>query len=193
MMEAKKSLGDAIIAQEMNKEAWKLLSREFKWNEELLRKYRSEIDWEVLSGNTEMLWTVSILENFKGYINWRGLSIYAPSGLLTPKIIEQFADRWDWHELSDNRNLELSFTLLDKFADKWDWERIINRWGDNTFYTHEFFERYKDFIPADAFQESELWDTLVGKRFDEFGQGYYGIARALAIHILSSPERWFRL
>ena len=50
-MEAKKSFGDAIVSQELNKEAWKKLSREFKWNEELLRKYRSEIDWEELSEN----------------------------------------------------------------------------------------------------------------------------------------------
>ena len=110
-MEAKKSFGDAIVSQELNKEAWKKLSREFKWNEELLRKYRSEIDWEVLSENTEMLWTASILENFKGYIDWKVLSGYAPEGLLTPKIIEQFADRWDWHELLGNSNLKLSYAL----------------------------------------------------------------------------------
>ena len=66
-MEAKKSFGDAIVSQELNKEAWKKLSREFKWNEELLRKYCGEIDWEVLSSNTEMLWSASILENFKNY------------------------------------------------------------------------------------------------------------------------------
>ena len=91
-----RTFGDAIVSQELNKEAWKKLSREFKWNEELLRKYRSEIDWEVLSENTEMLWTASILENFKGYIDWKELSGNAPEKLLTPKIIEQFADQWDW-------------------------------------------------------------------------------------------------
>ena len=31
-MEAKKSFGDAIVSQELNKEAWKKLSREYKWN-----------------------------------------------------------------------------------------------------------------------------------------------------------------
>ena len=91
-----RTFGDAIVSQELNKKAWKKLSREFKWNEELLRKYRSEIDWKELSENTEMLWTASILENFKGCIDWKVLSGYAPEGLLTPKIIEQFADQWDW-------------------------------------------------------------------------------------------------
>ena len=173
-MEAKKSFGDAIVSQELNKEAWKKLSREFKWNEELLRKYRSEIDWEELSENTEMLWTASILENFKNYINWKELSGNAPEKLLTPKIIEQFADRWDWHELSDNSNLKLSYAMLDKFADKWDWERIINRWRSEELYTPDFLERYKEFIPVEEFKSSNLWDALVERRFDELVEEIMG-------------------
>ena len=169
-----RTFGDAIVSQELNKEAWKKLSREFKWNEELLRKYRSEIDWEELSENTEMLWTASILENFKNYINWKELSGNAPEKLLTPKIIEQFADRWDWHELSDNSNLKLSYALLDKFADKWDWERIINRWRSEELYTPDFLERYKEFIPAEEFKSSYLWDTLVERRFDELVEEIMG-------------------
>ena len=169
-----RTFGDAIVSQELNKEAWKKLSREFKWNEELLRKYRSEIDWEELSSNTEMLWTASILENFNHQIDWKGLSIYAPSGLLIPKIIEQFADKWDWHELSDNSNLKLSYTLLDKFADKWDWERIINRWRSEELYTPDFLERYKEFIPTEEFKSSYLWDALVERRFDELVEEIMG-------------------
>ena len=173
-MEAKRSFGDAIVAEEMNKEAWNQLSREFKWNEELLKKYRAEIDWEALSCNTEMLWTASILDYFKGNIDWKELSGYAPARLLTPKIIEQFADRWDWHELSDNNCLKLTFALLDEFADMWDWERNINQWRNDELYTLDFLERYKEFIPAEAFKDSNLWDALVEKRFDELVQEIMG-------------------
>ena len=169
-----RTFGDAIVSQELNTEAWKKLSREFKWNEELLRKYRSEIDWEELSENTEMLWTASILENFKNYINWKELSGNAPEKLLTPKIIEQFADRWDWHELSDNSNLKLSYAMLDKFADKWDWERIINRWRSEELYTPDFLERYKEFIPAEEFKSTNLWDALGEWRFDELVEEIMG-------------------
>ena len=169
-----RTFGDAIVSQELNKEAWKKLSREFKWTEELLRKYRSEIDWEELSGNIEMLWTASILENFKDYIDWKTLSIYANEKLLSAKIIEQFADQWDWHGLSDNSNLKLSYALLDKFADKWDWERIINNWRVEELYTPDFMERYKEFIPAEQFQGSNLWCALVEKRFDELVEEIMG-------------------
>ena len=169
-----RTFGDAIVSQELNTEAWKKLSREFKWNEELLKKYRAEIDCEALSCNTEMLWTASILDYFKGNIDWKEFSGYAPARLLTPKIIEQFADRWDWHELSDNSNLELSYALLDKFADKWDWKLIINRWSDDTLYTPEFFERYKEYIPVEAFKDSKLWDALVERRFNELVEEILG-------------------
>ena len=173
-MEAKMSFGDAIVSQELNKEAWRQLSREFKWNEELLRKYRGEIDWEALSCNNEMLWTASILENFKNYIDWKALSGIAPERLLTPKIIDKFADKWDWSELSDNGNLKLSYALLDKFADKWDWERIINRWRSEEIYTPDFLKRYKELIPAEHFMGSNLWDALVERRFDELVEEIMG-------------------
>ena len=169
-----RTFGDAIVSHELNKEAWKQLSREFKWSEELLTKYCNDIDWEELSANTEMLWTASILEKFKIYINWKVLSSCAPEKLLTLKIIEQFADKWDWHELSNNYNLKLSFALLDKFADKWDWERIINHWCGEELYTPEFLERYKGFIPADAFHSSNLWDRLIEKRVNELAEEIVG-------------------
>ncbi len=169
-----RTFGDAIISQELNKEAWKKLSHEFKWNEELIRMHLKEIDWDELSSNTEMLWTASILDNFKNYINWKELSEYAPEELLTPKIIEQFADRWDWYELSDNNNLKLSFAILDKFADKLDWERIINHWRNRDLFTPEFLERYKEFIPAKEFQGSYLWDALVEKHFNKLVEEIVG-------------------
>ena len=80
----------------------------------------------------------------------------------------------DWHELSDNNNLKLTYALLDKFANKWDWERIINRWRGVESYTCEFLERYKEYIPADQFKDSYLWDALVDKRAAELEQEIMG-------------------
>ena len=173
-MEARKSFGDAIVSQELNKEAWKKLSREFKWNEELLRKYLSEIDWKELSENTEMLWTASILEIFQGYIDWKELSGNAPERLLTSKIIERFADQWDWHELSGNYNLKLSYALLDSFADKWDWSAIINNCNGDNFKPTVFFERYKEYISVEDFGRSILWDMLLEERTEKLRQRIIG-------------------
>ena len=166
-----RTFGDAIVSQDLNREAWKKLSAEFKWTEELLTKYEEKVDWEMLSINTAMLWTVSMLEKFEGNIAWSSLSYWASESLLTIDIINRFANNWDWHELSKNQNLKLSFALLDNFADKWDWGCIINRWTcTDSIFTPEFFERYKDFIPADAFMTSYLRGRLIELRMSELEQ-----------------------
>lgn len=173
-METKKSFADAIIAQELTKEAWKKLSREFKWTEELLKKYQYDIDWEALSQNSDMLWTSSILDNYSHRIDWKTLSSYADERLLTPKNIEEFVNKWDWNELSANCNLKLSFELLDKYFTKWDWECIINRWRQDDLFSLEFFERYKEYIPGEEFQSSSLWDSLVEKQMAKIEQEILG-------------------
>ena len=45
-----RTFGDAIVSQELNKEAWKKLSREFKWNEELIpaEQFQGSNLWDAL-------------------------------------------------------------------------------------------------------------------------------------------------
>jgi hypothetical protein len=56
--------------------------------------------------------------------------------------------------------------LLDKFADLWDWEEIIDRYCNNFYEGHaiEFYERYKDHIPAAKVQNSRLWYEIVSQQ-----------------------------
>jgi len=74
-----------------------------------------------------------------------------------------------WTELSKNGNLELSHELLEKYADSWDWEEIINRYY-NSFFDNkgiDFYERYKDRIPAAKLQDSRLWCEIVEQRVSQ--------------------------
>ena len=45
-----RTFGDAIVSQELNKEAWKKLSREFKWNEEFIptEQFQGSNLWDAL-------------------------------------------------------------------------------------------------------------------------------------------------
>ncbi len=45
-----RTFGDAIVSQELNKEAWKKLSREFKWNEEFIpaKEFHGSNLWDAL-------------------------------------------------------------------------------------------------------------------------------------------------
>ena len=166
-MKAFKENSKVMIIYDLNKETWKILSREFRWTEELIIKYRRDIVWKELSKNIEMLWTRSILKRFEQYLDWDVLSYYAPDYILKPEIIECFADRWNWEKLSGNCGLRLSYELLDKYADKWDWGQIINAWQDEDLFSIEFLYRYMKYIPIDGLYASTLWEVVLKKNIEK--------------------------
>ena len=85
---------------------------------------------------------------------------------LTEGFIEAFKDKWNWTELSGNTSLELIHELLEKFVDYWAWEEIIDRFCDKIFEDMgiDFYERYKDYIPAAKLQNSRLWNEIVSQQ-----------------------------
>jgi hypothetical protein len=106
-----------------------------------------------------------MLQKFKQRINWDKLSRYADENTLTENCIEVFKDKWNWSELSGNSFINNQ--LLEKFADKWDWELVIDSYRNNLFSNVsaiEFYERYKEYIPAAKLQNSRLWNEIVEQR-----------------------------
>ena len=145
--------------------AWKELSGELSWTETLLEKYQDKIDWQELPGNSNILWTIPMLQKFKHRINWDKLSRCADEKTLTENCIETFKEKWNWSELSNNYSI--TNQLLEKFVDKWDWESVIAGFNNNLFSSDsaiEFYERYKEYIPAAKLQNSRLWNEIVEQR-----------------------------
>ena len=151
------------MTQLIDEQAWKELSQDFPWSEQLLEKYADKVDWHEVSGNNNMLWTASMLDKFKKRIDWSELSGTDHSSLLNAEVLARFEQYWDWHKLSDNSSLELTRELLDKFIERRDWREIIGRW-DDILFDEDFLERYKEYIPASELQHSRLWDKIVEKR-----------------------------
>ena len=162
---ATKTLSNDFMQRIADEGAWKELSSELSWTETLLEKYQDKIDWQELSENRNILWTVPMLQKFKHRINWDKLSRYADEKTLTENCIETFKEKWNWSELSCN--CSMNNQLLEKFADQWDWESIINYRCSNLFSdvsAIEFYERYKEYIPAAKLQNSSLWNDIVEQR-----------------------------
>ena len=161
-----KTLSNEFMQKIMTEEAWKELSNDFNWSETLLEKYQDKVDWNVISENRYIRWTIPMIQKFKNRINWDKFSEYIDEEVVTEDIIETFKDKWNWHNLSENRNIVLSYDLLDKFADLWDWEEIINRYFNNVFDGQgiEFYERYKERIPIAKVQDSRLWNEIVSQQ-----------------------------
>lgn len=163
---AAKVLSNEFMQNIATEEAWKELSSTFSWTETLLDKYQDKVNWEEISENRNIRWTLPMIQKFQKKINWDRFSEYADEHVLTEAIIEAYKDKWNWHELSGNSDLPLTYDLLEKYADKWDWERIIDSYGHDIYDKHaiEFYEKFKDYIPVFKLQNTNLWTSIVQQR-----------------------------
>lgn len=154
----------------VTEEAWEKLSRQLEWTETLLDTFQNKVDWDEIVENDNITWTVSILHKFSKRINWAKFSENITAEYLTPEILDAFKDKWDWKALSENWAFELNDELLMRYADLWDWEKIINHSFYNCVYNErglDFYEKYKDYIPAAKLQGSNLWDEIVNQRMNQ--------------------------
>jgi len=163
---ATKVLSNEFMQNIATEEAWKELSGNFAWSEAMLEKYQDKVNWDEICENRNIRWTIPMIQKFQKKINWDKFSEYADENVLTELIIEAFKERWNWHELSDNSDLPLTYDLLEKYADKWDWERIIDSYGHDIYDKHaiEFYEKFKDYIPVSKLQNTCLWRAIVEQR-----------------------------
>ncbi|WP_418495759.1 hypothetical protein [Coprobacter sp.] len=136
-----------------------------KLTNEFMEKILNDSAWKELSEN--FAWTEQMLEKFKKLIDWQELSSTGCETILTEDCLEQFKDYWDWSKLSYNNNIELDYQLIDRFIDQWDWSELINRWRNDKLYNIDFLERYADKIPSSQPQDSHLWRELVEERAKE--------------------------
>lgn len=138
----KKKLTNEFMEKVLNDSAWKELSGDFQWTEQMLEKYKNKVDWKEISNNNSILWTPVMLEKFEQFIDWKELSKTNCETILTEECLELFRDYWDWSEL-------------------------IDLWTENNLYCIDFLERYVDKIPASKLQDSHLWRRLVEERTKE--------------------------
>ena len=160
---ATKNWNDDFVSQIMDEAAWKVLSGEFLWNEQLLEKYQDKVDWKEVSDNRDMVWTASMLEKFRNRLDWDALSRSRHRCVLTAELFERFRNNWNWSLLSGNDDVAVSYELIDRFIARWDWRDLINRYDDELF-GRDFLERYKEYIPASVLQDSRLWNRIVEQR-----------------------------
>ncbi len=162
-----KKLSNEFMEKILNDSAWKELSGDFQWTEQMLEKHKTKVDWKEISKNRNIVWTPAMLEKFRKFIDWKELSSTGCETILTGDILEQYKDYWDWSELSENTDLEMNYQLIDRFIDQWDWSELINRWHEDGLYNIDFLERYIDKIPSSKLQDSRLWTALVEQREKE--------------------------
>ena len=105
---ATKVLSNEFMQNIATEEAWKELSSNFNWSETVLEKYQDKVDWDEISENRNIRWTIPMIQKFQKKINWDKFSDYADENILTERVIEAFKEKWNWHNLSNNGNVQLT-------------------------------------------------------------------------------------
>lgn len=164
------NLNDGLMAIMLEEEAWKNLSYDFNWTEQLLEKYQDKLDWESVSRSSNVHWTVPMLEKFRRKIDWKELSGTCQKSLLCPEVVEKFENCWDWTVLSGNSYLPMA--TVEKMADRIVWKEVVNsyRSSDEYAFYEKLLEKFSDRIPASILKDSRLWNVLVEKKQEEILQ-----------------------
>lgn len=87
---ANDKLNKELVSRMMDDAAWKELSKDFPWTEQLLEKYMNYVDWKEISRNNDVVWTKSLLEKFKHRLDWHELTSNSSTLLFTEDNIETF-------------------------------------------------------------------------------------------------------
>ena len=163
------NMQDFLLKKQIRKEAMGRISEDYPLTKEMMKEYLHELNWTMVSRNSNINWTPELIQTFDNFIDWKEFSECANEKLLCDEIIEQFKDKWDWAELSGNRNLKLSYELLDKYIDRWNWGTIIEwrRWdSNNDIFSLDFLKRYQDRIPVDELENSALWSDIIDEEVE---------------------------
>ena len=110
------------MAQMMENEAWVHISKKHPFSLDQLEKYADRIDWEELSCNGDVFWTIPMLEKFKSRLNWRKLiNNYSLRNWDVEAFFRKYEDRIPvsdfkdsrlWDELVEKKEIELRRRML---------------------------------------------------------------------------------
>jgi hypothetical protein len=79
-----------------------IISEHYPISEKLLNLFVDKCNWNRLSINKNLAWSVELLEKYIDKWNWWYLSSFHA---WSAEIIETFTDKWNWHCLPENKGI----------------------------------------------------------------------------------------
>ena len=97
--------------------------------ENFIDKYKDHWNWNGLSNNPKLPWSLEFMEKYEDNWYWGEgeLSEYPvwindnPGIPWSEEILEKYKDKWQWGILAQNEAIKITPRLLEKFKDRWDW------------------------------------------------------------------------
>ncbi len=122
------------------------LSKRDYWFE----KYYSFLDWDAISKNTHINWSLEILEKYEDKLSWSLLSSNSKIKW-TKEALLKFESKLNWLSLSEYGKFDWDIDLIETFENKWSWNKLVSY--NQIVFTEQIIEKYKSEIN---------WDKLCG-------------------------------
>ena len=141
LLSSTQALDAALIQRLEGSWDWQQLSRNegLPWSLELIERYVSRWRWSDLSSNKALPWSMELISRYEDRWDWERLAgnTALPWSL---DLIERYVERWEWGKLSEHPALPWSMELISRYEDRWDWERL----SSNTAlpWSLDLIERY---------------------------------------------------
>lgn len=135
----------------LDKERWEFVQGHFSLPMSVLSKKRDEIDWSHVSSEYERFNDKNVIE-LKDYVDFNAVVMWSRN--VTEDCFRKFADKIDFHVLSQDR--DMSFRFMEDFKDKLDWKEVTKRRIINNNVDEEFLVRFR--LHVDWQMLSHHWD-----------------------------------
>jgi hypothetical protein len=116
---------DYEYMQFIDKLNWNQLStnKDLPWSLDILLIFENRWNWDLISVNPKIPYNLETLRILSKNINWDIIS-GLESSFWSFKVISEFSDLLNWDKLSSNKSIPWTINLLDRHLTKWNWTHL---------------------------------------------------------------------
>jgi len=104
---------------DIDKEDWNMLASNMEFDIDFIRKYKSRVDWTIISGPKYIL-TEAFIDEFKDYVDWQTICGFQN---ISNNFIMDHYQYIDWDAISKNKEI-LTEEFIDRHKKKLSWDIV---------------------------------------------------------------------
>lgn len=155
-------------------------------SDEFMQQVVTEQAWKNLS--EDFAWTETLLERYADKVDWKEISGNR-NIVWTVPMLQKFSKRLDWKKLSEHADETwLTEAHLEAFKNKWDWSEIVS----NVKLSEALIDKFIDYVDWDALIEAHYGTLLQDEDFDgvAFFEKY---KKYLPMAKIQTSSLWYRI
>lgn len=103
---------------------FEIISKFYPLTELEIINHEHDLNWRLLSSNTNIKWSLFLLKKFEYKLKW---DILSSNNSLNPdeELINEFFNKWNWDLLSQNTSLYIDENYILRHMDKWNCAKLL--------------------------------------------------------------------